>query len=159
MKHFIHILLVVTIGTFPLWAASPISEDAHSSTSDIQPFSGNYSYAASSPVDIQLPGFTLIADSGSLKYEIEINVSKLPYKGGTAMQSNMENVSRMGDGMRLLPNGQHFSDSAPALISLAYDPDRIPMGYKPKDIYTYYCDDARTWHRLERKIHQKDDWK
>ena len=111
-----------------------MSDDARSSASDIRPFSGNYSYAASSPVDIQLPDFSLAADSGSLIHPLDIVITKLPYKGGTAMQSNMENVSRMGDGMRLLPNGQHFSDSVPALISLAYEPNRIPMGYKPKDI-------------------------
>ena len=74
------------------------------------------------------------ADSGSLQHDIAIQLSVIPRKGGTLMPSNMENVSRMGDGMRLLPNGQHFSDSVPALLSLAYDPDRIPMGYKPTDI-------------------------
>ena len=159
MKHIAFVVFALSLCAVPIWAGTSMSDDARSSASNIQTFSENYFYAASSPVDIQLPGFTLIADSGSLKYEIEINVSKLPYKDGTAMQSNMENVSWMGDGMRLLPNGEHFSDSAPALISLAYDPDRIPMGYKPTDVYTYYCDDSHSWHRLKRKIHQEDDWK
>ncbi len=76
----------------PLCAETSMSDDARSA-SVIQSFSGNYSYAASSPVDIQLPDFSLAADSGSLIHPLNIVITKLPYKGGTAMQSNMENVT------------------------------------------------------------------
>ena len=139
------------MGIIPIFAETTDQRDSHfGQSSDIQPLSKVYSYTEGSPVTIQLPFFSLIADSGSLKHSIDINVAKLSYGKSTPLPSNMENVSLSCDGVRLLPNGVHFSDSAPALISLAYDPARIPMGYKPKDVYTYYCDDARTWHRLVR---------
>lgn len=83
MKHIAFVVFALSLCAVPIWAGTSMSDDARSSASNIQTFSENYFYAASSPVDIQLPGFTLIADSGSLKYEIEINVSKLPYKDGT----------------------------------------------------------------------------
>ena len=151
MKLCTHILFsVLALGTMPLLAETPISEDNYSAAQDMLPFSKSCSYTSSAPVNIQLPGFSLMADSGSLKHSLDIVVTKKPYKSAPLFTSNMENVSWMGDGMRLLPNGEHFSDSIPALISLAYDPDRIPRGYKPKDIYTYYCDDSHSWHRLER---------
>ena len=116
----------------------------------VNPYSGLFSCKESSPLDIQLPGFSLRADSGSLQHGVDIQVSMLPYKSGMRMHSNMENVCLLSDGVRLLPHGEHFSDSAPALITLAYDPARIPMGYTPKDIYTYYTDDSTHWYRLER---------
>ena len=139
MKHYLHTLLLLIF--FSSLYAEDRNEDITRSASAILPYSGTFSFSALSPIHIETDGFTLTADSGSLKYDIEINVSKLPYRG-TTLRSNMENVSGTGDGVRLLPNGEHFSDSIPALISLAYDPDRIPMGYKPTDIYTYYSDDA-----------------
>jgi RHS repeat-associated protein len=59
-------------------------------------------------------------------------------------------VTGICEGVSLLPNGVHFSESNPASITLSYNPARIPMGYKPDEIYTYYCDDAQHWYRLER---------
>ena len=49
----------------------------------------------SEPVDIQLPNFSLTADSGSLLHGVDIQVSMLPYRSGMMMQSNMENVCLM----------------------------------------------------------------
>lgn len=77
----------------------------------ITPYSGTFSYQAAEPINITFDGFALKTDSGSLKYDIDIRVTKLPYKGGTAMRSNMENVSANSDGVRLLPNGEHFSEA------------------------------------------------
>ena len=110
----------------------------------------HFSYTASQPVGIQADGFSLTADSGSLLHGVDIQVSILPYKSGMRMHSNMENVCLLSDGVRLLPNGEHFSEDAPALVTLAYAPAHIPMGYAPTDIYTYYSDDNTHWHRLER---------
>lgn len=68
MKHITYIVVfALSLCSVPLCAETSMSDDARSSASDIQPFSGNYSYAASSPVDIQLSDFSLAADSGSLK--------------------------------------------------------------------------------------------
>ena len=151
MRRFTYIVLFVfTLIATPVPAETSVSADGCHAVSAITPYSGTFSYQAAEPVNIAFDGFLLVADSGSLKYSLEIQASKLPHKGGYPMRSNMANVSAHCDGIRLLPNGEHFSDSKPALISLSYDPDRIPRGYKPKDIYTFYCDDATTWHRLER---------
>ena len=79
--------------------------------SSLRPYSGIFSYTALSPVRIETEGFALKTDSGSLKYDIDIRVTKLPYKGGTAMRSSMVNISAHGDGIRLLPNGEHFSEA------------------------------------------------
>ncbi len=150
MKHSLHLftLLIVLMGLS--LHAETISEQVADNSRSVNPYEGSFSYEASSPVDIQLPNFSLTADSGSLLHGVDIQVSMLPYKSGMMMQSNMENVCLLSDGVRLLPNGEHFSEDAPALVTLAYDPARIPMGYTPKDIYTYYSDDNTNWHRLER---------
>ena len=58
----------------------------------IQPYSGTYNYQASAPIDIQTEGFSLVADSGSLKTDITISLSVLSHKSGYAMSSDMENV-------------------------------------------------------------------
>ena len=79
--------------------------------SSLRPYSGIFSYTALSPVRIETEGFALKTDSCSLKYDIDIRVTKLPYKGGTAMRSSMVNISAHGDGIRLLPNGEHFSEA------------------------------------------------
>lgn len=152
MKHLTRtILLSICLYSAPVLAEKDIINDATTiASSAIQPLSMDYSYIESSPIDIALLGFSLHADSGSLQHALDVHVSILPYKGGTGMLSNMENVSGNGDGFRLLPNGKHFSEAKPALISLAYEPTRIPYGYKETDVYTYYCDDSENWHRLER---------
>jgi len=150
MKRLNYLLaLILLMGSLTLHAET--MPDRHVDNSRlVNPYEGSFSYEASSPVDIQLPSFSLAADSGSLLHGVDIQVSILPYKSGMRMHSNMENVCLLSDGVRLLPNGEHFSKDTPALITLAYDPARIPMGYAPKDIYTYYSDDNTNWYRLER---------
>lgn len=107
MKHFFYIVVfALSLCSVPLCAETSMSDGARSA-SVILPFSESYSYSEFSPVYIQLPGFSLTGDSGSLMHSLDINVTKLPYKGGTLMPSNMENVCRLSDGVRLLPNGQH----------------------------------------------------
>ena len=148
-QNLVSVLIFSTMAIAPSYAEN-LSEQVADNSRSVNPYEGSFSYEASSPVDIQLPNFSLTADSGSLVHGVDIQVSMLPYKSGMMMQSNMENVCLLSDGVRLLPNGEHFSEDAPALVTLAYDPARIPMGYTPKDIYTYYSDDNTNWHRLER---------
>lgn len=140
---FIYSVLVLFLGLLPFslhaeTAIKVINRDVH------------FSYTASQPVGIQADGFSLTADSGSLIHDLDIRMAFIPNKGGTPLPSNMENVTGICEGVSLLPNGVHFSESNPASITLSYNPARIPMGYKPNEIYTYYCDDAQHWYRLER---------
>ena len=102
------------------------------------------------PIRITGKDFTLAADSGSLLHDLTMDLSTLSYDETASMPSNMENVTGSGNGIRLLPNGEHFAAASPARLTLAYDPMRLPKGYKAEDIYTYYSDDAGGWHRLER---------
>lgn len=115
MKHITFLVFALSLCAVPIWEETSLTDYNHSASA-IQSYSGIFSYTAFSPVYIEADGFVMRADSGSLKHDIEINVSKLPYKSGTLMPSNMENVCHLSDGVRLLPNGQHFSDSVPALI-------------------------------------------
>ena len=124
--------------------------DADIVAGNLKPYAETFSYKAYSPVCIQAEGLALTADSGSLKYDLSISLTPIPYKSGYVMPSDMENVSLLNDGVRLLPGGEHFADTAPAVISLAYDPARIPEGYKQTDVFTFYCDGTHGWHRLER---------
>ena len=109
-----------------------------------------YSFKQHLPILIETECFALAADSGSLQHDLTIHTAALPYTKTTSMPSNMENVTGGGNGIRFLPNGEHFAAAIPARITLAYDPMRLPKGYKAEDIYTYYSDDAGGWHRLER---------
>ena len=150
MRHSLHLFTFLIVMMSLTLHAETILDYHVDNSRLVNPYEGSFSYEASSPVDVQLPNFSLTADSGSLVHGMDIQVSMLPYRSGIMMQSNMENVCLLSDGVRLLPNGEHFSEAAPALITLAYDPARIPMGYDPTDIYTYYSDDNTHWHRLER---------
>ena len=117
---------------------------------EVKPYSATFRYRVFSPVSIITEHFSLVSDSGSLKHDLSITLSMIPHREGNTMPSDMENVSLLSDGVRVLPNGEHFSKDRPALISLSYDPTRIPMGYSQTDVFTYYNDGLEGWHRLER---------
>ena len=102
MRRLIY-LLALTIGMTSLTLhAENLSEQVAGNSRSVNPYEGSFSYEASSPVDIQLPNFSLTADSGSLLHGVDIQVSILPYKSDM-MHSNMENVCLLSDGVRLLP--------------------------------------------------------
>ena len=58
--------------------AENLSEQVADNNRSVNPYEGSFSYDASSPVDIQLPNFSLTADSGSLLHGVDIQVSMLP---------------------------------------------------------------------------------
>ena len=97
MKHSLHLftLLIVLMGLS--LHAETISEQVADNSRLVNPYEGSFSYEASSPVDIQLPNFSLTADSGSLLHGVDIQVSMLPYKSGMMLQSNMENVCLLSE--------------------------------------------------------------
>ena len=61
----------------------------------LQPFTANYAYKTAERVDFTIDGFALTAESGSLKHDIEISLTRLPYKEGTSLPSNIENVTSL----------------------------------------------------------------
>ena len=95
MKYLNYILALLLFIICLSLRAETISEQVADNSRSVNPYEGSFSYEASSPVDIQLPNFSLTADSGSLLHGADIQVSMLPYRSGMMMQSNMENVCRM----------------------------------------------------------------
>lgn len=99
-------------------------------------------YHTGEPIDFQWDGFALKVDSGCLMHDLALSFSILSQTQVAPMPSYW--VAVTGDyvgAYRLLPNGVHFSE--PATISLPYDEYLLPMGYKPKDIRTYFS--MKSW--------------
>lgn len=150
MKSSHIIFLFILLSVMPLYGKTDTETAQQFSVYSARPLSIDFKSEAFAPLCIYDEGFSLIADSGSLKHDMVINLSIISHNEGLLMPSNMVNVTDNGDGVRLLPNGEHFDSDNPAYITLSYNPYRLPRGYKPEDIYTFYCDSASSWYRLER---------
>jgi len=88
------------------------------------------------------------------KYALEnpedISIIPLEDNDLPAMDPGLVNVTGNHNGYRFLPHGTLFNDDA--IISLQYDPDKLPDGYTEEDIRTYYFDEeAGYWIALKRK--------
>ena len=142
-KYLCYILLqILCICLLPIKGQSNNAEVVECNKTNTPSYTSSFTYQAFSPIDIQAKDFSLTVDSGSLKHDITIKVTQLTKPDGCdAMPFGMENVGAQGSILRLLPNGEHFSDTNPALISLRYDPALIPTGYHPTDIFTFYYDE------------------
>ena len=153
MKRYLcYILLqILCICLLPIKGQSTNAEVVECNKTNTPSYTSSFTYRAFSPIDIQAKDFSLTADSGSLKHDITIKVTQLTTPDSNTMPSGMENVGAQGSILRLLPNGEHFSDTNPALISLRYDPALIPTGYNPTDIFTFYYDEQiAEWRKLKR---------
>ena len=96
----------------------------------------------------KIEGLSLSADSGTVISPFIMQASCLQQSELSA-PSELINVTDRVEAYRLLPNGEHFS--APATIAIAYNPARLPIGYRPDDIYTFCYDSAiGHWSRLQR---------
>ena len=74
------LVFMMSMALVPSYAEN-LSEQVADNNRSVNPYEGSFSYDASSPVDIQLPNFSLTADSGSLLHGVDIQVSMLPYNG------------------------------------------------------------------------------
>ena len=90
MKPSILILALLLLIASPLHSEGAI-DNAHNLP--ITHYSGTFSFQAAEPIRLQIEGFSLFADSGSLQHNLAIELSVIPYKGSYTMRSNMENVS------------------------------------------------------------------
>lgn len=90
-------ILILGVSLSPLHAEKTSDVIPHGGKRNVQPYSGEFSYTALSPVNVETEGFSLFAESGSLQYDIAIQLSVIPRKGGTLMPSNMENVCWLSD--------------------------------------------------------------
>ena len=74
------LVFMMSMALVPSYAEN-LSEQVADNNRSVNPYEGSFSYDASSPVDIQLPNFSLTADSGSLLHGVDIQVSMLPFLG------------------------------------------------------------------------------
>ena len=128
----IAVVSVTNIAT--TFAAEETSQKSVASTALVQTFE------QTRPLSFWWNNFALQADSGALMHNLELSFELLREDQLHRMPSYMVNVTGDNAGAyRLLPNGIHFSK--PATIAIPYDDILLPMGYKPKDIKTYYFDE------------------
>ena len=98
---------------------------------------------------ITTQGLRLSASAQSVKHSATYTLTALTAPELPPLPQGMVNMTASAAGYRLLPSGDHFSPAAE--LRVAYNPDSLPQGYTPDDIYTsYYDTEAMAWVRLER---------
>ena len=101
------------------------------------------------PLFMQTKGLTLTAYDVAVQHEADYSVTSLVGEELPPLPQGMMNMTASTAGYRLLPGGEHFLPYAE--LRMTYDPERLPEGYTPDDIYTSYYDTATlAWVRLER---------
>ena len=94
-------------------------------------------------------GLTLTAVDAAVQREADYSVTSLVSEELPPLPQGMMNMTAATAGYRLLPGGEHFLPYAE--LRMTYDPERLPEGYTPDDIYTSFYDTATlAWVRLER---------
>lgn len=98
---------------------------------------------------MQTEGMMLTAIDAAVQHEADYSVTSLVKEELPPLPQGMMNMTAATAGYRLLPGGEHFLPYAE--LRMAYDPERLPEGYTPDDIYTSFYDTATlAWVRLER---------
>ena len=98
---------------------------------------------------MQTEGMMLTAIDAAVQHEADYSVTSLVKEELPPLPQGMINMTAATAGYRLLPGGEHFLPYAE--LRMAYDPERLPEGYTPDDIYTSFYDTATlAWVRLER---------
>lgn len=95
-------------------------------------------------------GASLNVPANSITKETIFFMSALRYQDLSVVSPEMVNVTGNHSGYRLLPHGEHFVN-VPATLEIPYDESKIPPGYKPQDIKTFYFDTHQSkWVALQR---------
>ena len=98
---------------------------------------------------MQTEGLMLTAIDAAVQHEADYSVTSLVTEELPPLPQGMMNMTAATAGYRLLPSGEHFLPYAE--LRMTYDPERLPEGYTPDDIYTSFYDTATlAWVRLER---------
>jgi hypothetical protein len=88
------------------------------------------------PFYLSYGGFSLFGEAGSVAEQTEISVTGLQSGELPAIDPWLINVTGPFDGYRLLPHTPQFPKEL--TLSIPYDPEKIPTGYSPFDIRTFY---------------------
>ena len=98
---------------------------------------------------MQTDGLILTAIDAAVQHDAVYSVTSLATEELPPLPQGMINMTAATGGYRLLPGGEHFSPYAE--LRITYDPERLPQGYTPDDIYTsFYDTSSLAWVRLER---------
>lgn len=98
---------------------------------------------------IETEGLSLAATDTAVIRSDTYSVTSLFPEELPPLPQGMMNMTAATAGYRLLPGGEHFRPYAE--LRMSYDPERLPQGYTPYDIYTSFYDTATlAWVRLER---------
>lgn len=93
----------------------------------------------SKPSEIHLDGAALFTLSGSLASSTTLSITSLRAIDVPALDAGLVNVTSQHRGFRFLPHGTRFAKEAE--IRIPFDASKIPDGYTPNDIRTYYFDE------------------
>jgi RHS repeat-associated protein len=98
---------------------------------------------------IAFKGAQIYFPQGAMPSRSLVSVTALRYVDVPALDQGMVNVTKEYSGYRFLPHGSRFAK--PVIVSLEYDESKIPEGYTPNDITTFYFDDkSKHWVALAR---------
>ena len=128
---------------------SSVDEAVPSSLADVRPPDVKVRVRRGNALLLETEGLLLTAADTAVTRSATYSATAL-YEGEFAgLPQGMVNMTAAAASYRLLPSGDHFRPAAE--LRVAYDPDRLPMGYTPDDIYTSYYDSAaHAWVRLDR---------
>ena len=128
---------------------SSVDEAVPSSLADVRPPDVKVRVRRGNALVLETEGLLLTAADTAVTRSATYSATAL-YEGEfPGLPQGMVNMTAAAAAYRLLPSGDHFRPAAE--LRVAYDPDRLPMGYTPDDIYTSYYDTAaQAWVRLDR---------
>jgi RHS repeat-associated protein len=90
---------------------------------------------------LTLAGASISIPKGALRAASIVSVTALRPIDMPALDAGMVNVTRGDGGYRFLPHGTLFAKEAQ--LALDYDDTKVPAGYTPKDVRTYYFDEKK----------------
>ncbi|CAK8717112.1 RHS and YD repeat-containing [Candidatus Electrothrix laxa] len=86
---------------------------------------------------------------GAVRKGMKIRIMNLRERDLPALDAGMVNVTGQAKGFRFLPHGMKFDQKVK--VTLPYDKQLIPAGFKEEDVHTYFFDEAAgRWVVLER---------
>ena len=130
-------------------AADTVAPDLRESIADARHPDVKIHVKRGQTLAMQTEGLFLTAVDAAVQHEADYSVTSLVGEELPPLPQGMVNMTAATAGYRLLPGGEHFLPYAE--LRMAYDPERLPKGYTPDDIYTSFYDTATlAWVRLER---------
>ena len=102
------------------------------------------------PATLRYADARLAFAEGAVRESLRIGITPLSSEALPLLDAGLVNVTKgPRSGWRFTPHGARFARAIS--IALPFDADRLPDGYAPDDVYTYYYDEqVETWVQLER---------